>query len=126
MRGTSYASRDARCVSCGPKLLPLMIGSSQQKGNLYINSPPPSKPSQLYGFCFNILVYLGPNPWLGCIFSDLSLLVPSMSSLAYLFSLEGPSTCIEKPFLAGAVVGLCWTCPKHLREVFIYTTPIYS
>ena len=42
---------------------------------------------QVYEFCFTILIYLEANPWIGCISLNISLLLPSTSSLAQPFFL---------------------------------------
>lgn len=50
---------------------------------------------KLHKLCLSILVYDGANPWTGCTYVDPSLLLLSMSSLAYLISLTGHQSRLE-------------------------------
>lgn len=53
---------------------------------------------RLYEICFAIPVY-EPNPWINCTVSDITLLLPFVSSLAYPFTWQpinlNRKTCIE-------------------------------
>lgn len=47
-------------------------------------------------WCFFILIYFGPSPQTDWTSLNLSLLLPTISSLAYFFFIEGPSAWIQK------------------------------
>ena len=54
---------------------------------------------------------------------DVSLLISCISFLAYPF-FSSPLTCSEKLFLTGVVVGLCWSCPNHLKWISLNLSTI--
>ena len=74
-------------------------------------------------FCFSILIYPKPNPWIGYTSFDLSLLL-SFVVFGLLLFLGGPSACIERRFLKGVIARLRWACPNYLKGVYLNLSPI--
>lgn len=75
---------------------------------------------QLHELWFAILVYPWPNPRIGCTYSDLSLLLSSMCSLAYLFSLRG-----YKYAWKNFSLSLLLACVGHDHAISIKSLLIY-
>ena len=76
---------------------------------------------RLYEFHFSILIYSELNFQISWTSSNLHSRPYRPTPL-----LIGFSTCMPRLFLIGVIVSLRWTCPYHLKWVFLISSPIDS